>query len=147
MNAMQRQPTRRSRQPTTDNPGVRRSIVPIPEEALRDGLATAGKRRRVNVLPSARRRRIAAPLLALLAAGCITHQHTVGLGATGTGEMSERQFYFLFGLVQVNEVDAQRMAPDLTSYTIDTRMNLLDVVLAPLLLPLTITTRTVTVRT
>ena len=79
--------------------------------------------------------------------GCVSHQHTVGLGATGTGQASQRQYYFLFGLVQVNEVDTQRLAPDLTSYTIDTRFGLVDLVLSPLLLPFTLTTRTVTVRT
>jgi hypothetical protein len=90
------------------------------------------------------------PVLAIAAlstAGCVSHQHTVGLGATGTGEQTARQYYFLFGLVQVNEVDTQRMAPDLTSYSVETKYGLLDLVLSPLLLPLTLTTRTVTVRT
>jgi hypothetical protein len=53
----------------------------------------------------------------------------------------------LFGLLQVNEVDTQRFAPELTSYTIDTRFSFTDLVLSTLMLPLTVTTRTVTVRT
>ncbi|MCU0862719.1 MAG: hypothetical protein MUC36_02910 [Planctomycetes bacterium] len=80
-------------------------------------------------------------------AGCVSHQHTIGLGATGTGQQTARQFFFLFGLFQVNEIDTQRMAPDLTSYSIETRFGVVDMLLAPLLAPLTMTTRTVTVRT
>jgi hypothetical protein len=79
--------------------------------------------------------------------GCTAHRHTVGLGPTGTGETSVRQWYLLFGLAPVNEVDTQRLAPDLTSYAIETRSSFLDIVLLPLLLPFTVVTRTVTVRT
>ncbi len=77
----------------------------------------------------------------------MSHQHTVGLGATGTGQASQRQYYALFGLFQVNEVDTQRLAADLTSYTVDTRFGFVDLLLAPFLLPLTGTSRIVTVRT
>lgn len=77
----------------------------------------------------------------------MAHRHSIGLGATGTGEVSARQIYLLFGLFEVNEVDAQRMAPDLTSYTIETRFGFVDLLLSPLLLPLTLTSRTVVVRT
>lgn len=83
-------------------------------------------------------------LLALLT-GCQSHAHRVGLGPTGIGAESARQFYFLFGLVRLNEVDVQRMASELTSYSIATEFSLLDLLLAPLLAPLTITSRTVTV--
>jgi hypothetical protein len=86
-------------------------------------------------------------LTAVAAGGCVSHTHTVGLGATGADAKVARQFYLFFGLVQVNEVDTQRMAPDLTSYTVDTRFGFVDVLFAPLLLPLTMTSRTVTVRT
>ncbi|MBL8748838.1 MAG: hypothetical protein JNK78_06735 [Planctomycetes bacterium] len=84
---------------------------------------------------------------AALAGGCTAHQHSVGLGATGSGVIAARQYYFLFGFFQVNEVDAQRMAGNLTSYSIETKYGLVDMLLAPLLLPLTATSRTVVVRT
>lgn len=77
----------------------------------------------------------------------MSHSHVVGLGATGSGEVVARQYYWLFGFVAVNEVDPQRLAPDLTSYTIDTRYGFVDFALAPLLLPLLATSRTVVVRT
>jgi hypothetical protein len=82
-----------------------------------------------------------------LAGGCASHRHVIGLGPTGLGETSVRQFYVLFGLVTFNEVNVQRMADDLTGYTVETEFSLIDLLLAPLLLPLTATSRTVTVKT
>lgn len=75
------------------------------------------------------------------------HEHVVGLGPTGLGVAEARQYYVLFGLVRFNEVDARRMARDLSSYTIETGYSWFDVLIAPLLLPLTATSRTVWVRT
>lgn len=86
-------------------------------------------------------------LCVLAAAGCVGHTHVVGLGATGSSAVTERQYYLLFGLVPVNDVDSQRQATGLTSYTVDTRFGLVDLLLAPVLLPLTVTSRSVTVRT
>lgn len=85
--------------------------------------------------------------LAATAGGCVSHRHLVGLGATGSAESSARQYYLFFGLVPLNTIDTQRMAPDLTSYTIDTSFGFVDLLIAPLLLPLTVTTRTVVVHT
>lgn len=86
-------------------------------------------------------------LAAVLASSCVSHSHTVGLGATGTAESSVRQYYLLFGLVSLNSVDTQRMAPDLTSYSIETSFGIVDLLWAPFLAVLTMTTRTVVVRT
>ena len=93
------------------------------------------------------RRRCVAILLLSLAASCVSHRHSIGLGATGTGEQRARQYYILFGFFAANEVNAQRMADGLTSYEIESKFGFLDLLLQPLLLPLTITSRTVTVRT
>jgi hypothetical protein len=100
----------------------------------------------VNV-PSQKRGLAALAVAALFATGCVSHTHSVGVGATGTGEASARQYYFLFGFVRVNDVETQRLAPDLTSYTVDTSYGFVDILLAPFLLPLTMTSRTVVVRT
>ena len=75
------------------------------------------------------------------------HRHTIGTGPTGLGEQSARQYYVLFGLIRFNEVDPQRLADNLTSYEIESGYSFVDILLAPLLLPLTVTSRTVTVRT
>ncbi|HZN38185.1 MAG TPA: hypothetical protein VFD82_05240 [Planctomycetota bacterium] len=85
--------------------------------------------------------------IGLLGSGCVAHVHSIGLGATGTNEIVARQYYALFGFIAVNEVDPQRMAADLTSYSIETKFGFVDMLLAPFLLPLTFTTRTVIVRT
>lgn len=82
-----------------------------------------------------------------LSAGCVHHRHSVGLGSTGTGQQQARQYYVLFGIVATNDVSAQRMADGLTSYTVETSFGLVDLLLQPLLLPLTMTSRTVVVRT
>ena len=77
--------------------------------------------------------------------GCVSHQHRIGVGGTGSRAESARQFYVLFGLIRLNEVNVQRMSDDLTSYDIDSRYGWVDLALSPLLLPLTVTSRTVTV--
>jgi len=82
-----------------------------------------------------------------LSSSCVTHRHVIGLGPTGMGEATERQYYILFGLVRFNEVDPRRMADNLTSYSIESEFSLVDLLLSPFLLPLTVTSRTVTVKT
>jgi len=77
----------------------------------------------------------------------MAHRHFVGLGATGAEEHSVRQYYILFGFLDANDVDAQRIATGLTSYEVVTEYGIVDMLLAPFLLPLTMTSRTITVRT
>jgi len=69
----------------------------------------------------------------------------VGVGPVGVGAASTRQYYFFFGFFRINAVDAERLAAGKTSYSIRTEFGFLDFLLSPLLTPLTITTRTVTV--
>lgn len=103
-----------------------------------------------SVFPSSKYR-LSCGLVALLLGcsmtGCVAHSHAVGLGAAGGQVVEERQFYWIFGFFQVNDVDAQRLAGDLTSYTVETSFGFTDLIMAPLLLPLTATSRTVRVRT
>lgn len=86
-------------------------------------------------------------VLVLLAcpSACLVHEHRVGLGPVGVGTTSARQFYFLLGFVRINAVDAERLVTGKTSYSIRTSFGFWDMVLAPFLAPLTITSRTVTV--
>ena len=46
----------------------------------------------------------------LLLIGCAAHVHKVGNGAQGNDMMMARQWYVLFGLVPINEVDTNAMA-------------------------------------
>lgn len=98
---------------------------------------------------SVRARRCARTLACIallgLGAGCVSHHHVVGVGPTGVGEESVRQYYILFGMIAFNEVDTLRMAGGLNGYAVETSYTLTDMLLMPFLLPLTTTSRTVTV--
>ncbi len=89
---------------------------------------------------------VALALLACSGTSCMSHRNTVGLGPTGLGESTARQYYVMFGLLRFNEVDPKRMADSLTSYEVETSYSFVDILLMPILLPLTATSRTVTVR-
>ncbi|MEY4673265.1 MAG: hypothetical protein RL148_1049 [Planctomycetota bacterium] len=76
----------------------------------------------------------------------MSNRHVVGVGPTGVGKASARQYYILFGLVPFNEVDTLRMADGLNGYAVESSFSLTDFMLMPILLPLTSTSRTVTVQ-
>ena len=75
----------------------------------------------------------------------MVHEHVVGTGPNNLGTSSSRQFYVLFGLFQLNEADSQRLTHGLNAYRITTEVGFVDAILLPLLLPLTVTSRTGTV--
>ena len=77
--------------------------------------------------------------------GCYTLEHTVGRGAQGGHEKSERQWYFLYGLVPLNEVDSQDLAGDATDYDVETEQTVTDVLINLLTGFFSIFSRTVTV--
>jgi len=98
-----------------------------------------------------RRNHPAARVLVLILAlaslsSCLSHQHRVGGGPNGIGSDSTRQFYLFFGLMQINEADHLRLTRDMTSYEIISEMTFTDFMIATLLFPLTVTSRTVTVQ-
>ena len=91
-------------------------------------------------------RLLALAFLLLLLPACSVHTHRMGGGATGSAPPeSMRQYYIFFGLLQLNEVNEQRFVGDLSSYDVRTEYGWTDIFLTPLLLPLTVTTRTVTI--
>lgn len=92
------------------------------------------------------RLRCVALAFCLLLPSCMLHEHRVGTGAIGTGSTSQRQYYWFFGLARINEVDTQRYTEDVVSYDIETEMTFTDLLLSTLLAPISITTRTVTVK-
>ncbi|MFC2088204.1 Bor/Iss family lipoprotein [Calditrichota bacterium] len=61
--------------------------------------------------------------------GCYAVNHTVGEGAKGNTTVTERQWYVLFGLVPINEVNSKAMADGATDYEIKTEMTFVDVVI------------------
>ena len=62
--------------------------------------------------------------------GCYSIDHVVGDGGSATGEVEEvRQWYVLFGLVPITDVDSAAMADGAEDYTITTEMTALDVII------------------
>ena len=82
----------------------------------------------------------------LFVIGCSTHIHRVGNGPQGNDIMMERQWYVLFGLVPINEVDTNAMAGGATDYVIMTQATPLDIVIGIFTGAVSIHSRTVVVR-
>ena len=81
----------------------------------------------------------------LLMVGCAAHVHQIGKGGTGSDYEEMRQWYILFGLVPINDVDTNDMADGATDYTITTEYNPVDFVVSFFLGFVSISSRTVTV--
>ena len=79
------------------------------------------------------------------ASGCAMHSHVIGNGGSGSEVVEERQWYVLWGLVPINDVDTSEMADGATDYTIDTEQSALDVIINIFTSWVTVYSRTVTV--
>jgi hypothetical protein len=84
-------------------------------------------------------------ILLISIVGCSAHIHKVGNGAQMGYKQQERQWYVLWGLVPINDVDTHAMAADATDYTIKTEQSALDVIINIFTGMITIYSRTVTV--
>jgi len=82
-------------------------------------------------------------LLALVS--CSAHIHTVGKGAQGNQVVEARQWYILFGLAPLNEVDTNQMAGDAVDYEIKTEQSALDIIFNMFTSAISVYSRTVTV--
>ncbi|MFP4407564.1 MAG: Bor/Iss family lipoprotein [Spirochaetaceae bacterium] len=67
--------------------------------------------------------------MVLLFAGCATNEHIVGAGPQGAETVSAQQWYVLWGLVPINEVDTNEMAGGAEDYLITTEYDVLDVII------------------
>ncbi len=61
---------------------------------------------------------------------CMTLSHDVGKGAQGNVTYTKRQVYLLWGLIPIGNVDTQKMAKGATDYTIESKINFLDFLIA-----------------
>ena len=77
--------------------------------------------------------------------GCAAHTHVVGNGAQGNEVTQQRQWYVLFGLVPINNVDTEQMAAGTADYTIKTEQSALDVIINIFTSAVSVCSRTVTV--
>lgn len=82
----------------------------------------------------------------LFVIGCAAHVHKVGKGAQGNDITMERQWYVLWGLVPINDVDTNAIAEGATDYEITTSVTPLDFVINAVLGQVSINCRTVSVQ-
>ena len=83
-------------------------------------------------------------VMIFITAGCAAHIHKIGKGGSGNA-VEERQWYVLWGLVPINEVDTAEMAGGAKDYTITTEYSPIDVIISMVAGFVTINSRTVTV--
>ncbi len=84
-------------------------------------------------------------LFSLFLTGCATHRHIVGDGSQTGVTKSERQWYALYGLVPLGEVDTKDMSGGAEDYEIKTEESVEDFLLNLVTGMMTIVSRTVTV--
>jgi hypothetical protein len=77
--------------------------------------------------------------------GCYTIEHQVGKGAQTNVSVEKKQWFILFGLIPLNNVDSNQLAGGATDYTIKTEQNFVDIVIGIFTGYITIYPRTVTV--
>lgn len=85
-------------------------------------------------------------IIALLAVSCSKHVHKVGTGATGAGVEEARQWYALWGLVALNNVDTNQMTAGAQNYTVETQQAPMDIILNMFTGMVTVYSRSVTVK-
>ncbi len=83
-------------------------------------------------------------LLSMVA--CSTHIHKVGNGAQGNNIETARQWYVLFGLVPINEVNTNQMASGAANYEIKTEQTFIDGLITAFTSYVTVSCRTVEVK-
>jgi hypothetical protein len=84
-------------------------------------------------------------LLLVTLVGCSTHIHVIGDGAQRGQTVEARQWYVLWGLVPINDVDTNTMAGNVDDYTIKTEISFLDFVINLFTQWVSVTSRTVSV--
>ena len=84
-------------------------------------------------------------VLLLVTVGCTTHIHNVGNGPQTHQASEARQWYILWGLVPINDVNTNTMAGNVTDYQIKTEFDAIDVLIGIVTSVVTVSSRTVTV--
>ncbi len=69
----------------------------------------------------------------------------MGKGAQGDSEKEKRQWYAIWGLVPLGEIDSQDLAGDAQDYSVRTQASVLDIIINIFTGFVTITSRTITV--
>jgi hypothetical protein len=94
-------------------------------------------------------RKIKSLLIALIfvasVSSCYQLEHVVGDGAQGSQTVSKKQWYALWGLVPINNVDSKQMAGDAEDYTITSKHKFVDLVISAVTSYVTIVVQSVDV--
>ena len=61
--------------------------------------------------------------------GCYTQIHKVGTGAAGSNVTAKQQWFALWGLIPITQVDSNAMAAGATNYTIQDQTTVVDVII------------------
>ena len=69
---------------------------------------------------------LCAVFLSVTLGGCFTFRHTVGNGGTGQTSVAQKQWFILWGLVPLNNVDGGKLAAGATDYTVQTQLSIVD---------------------
>ncbi len=89
---------------------------------------------------------IAVFTLSLALSSCYTLNHTVGDGARGGQVTAQKQWYALWGLVPINNVDSKALAGGAENYTIKSEVTFIDYVITFFTSVVTVTVQTVEVQ-
>lgn len=81
----------------------------------------------------------------VVASGCSAHIHVIGDGGDGSETVEKRQWYVLWGLVPINDVDSAELADGAADYTIETEISFLDGIINIFTGVVSVYSRTVTV--
>jgi len=81
----------------------------------------------------------------LFVVSCSTHIHTIGNGPQEFETLESRQWYILWGLVPLNEVNSAEMSGGAVDYEIKTEQSAVDVIISIFTSIVTVQARTVTV--
>ena len=65
-------------------------------------------------------------MLTIMAAGCMTNRHTIGKGPQIGDSSTTRQWYALWGLVNLGNADSKEIAGDATDYRVETYYGVAD---------------------
>ena len=85
-------------------------------------------------------------LLVIFLSSCMSLTHVVGSGATSGVTIEKKQWYALWGLVPINEVDSKAMAGGASNYTINSKVKFVDYVISVFTSAVSINLQTVSVQ-
>jgi hypothetical protein len=84
--------------------------------------------------------------LALALSSCMTLTHVVGEGGQSAAMLQKRQWYILWGLVPLNEVNSKEMAAGASNYTITSQYTVVDFIITAITSIVTVNCQTVKVQ-